>query len=97
MYQITTDQNIPFNIRLVYEGDHYGLNDCLTHDKLDPLVEFYDRRYPHTPRGQFVSRYYLSTLNARDKRDCLNLEGSVKDWTIDKETMWLVHGFLDSQ
>ena len=39
-----------FNVRVVRTGDAYGLNDCLINDGA-PLVEFYDRRQMHTPRG----------------------------------------------
>jgi len=57
-----------FTMRVVGNGDSYGRDMCLTHKGPDPLVEFYDRRYnqeedPDGVRlGQFVSRYYLSTL-----------------------------------
>lgn len=56
-----------YNVRIVKPGDRYGLKDCLVNDKGEELVEFYDSRYMHTERGQFVSRYYLSTLLERDK------------------------------
>ena len=56
-------------VRIVYDGDRYGLRHCLVHHdagKNDPLVEFYDGTYAgqdgFDPEGQFVSRYYLSTL-----------------------------------
>lgn len=80
---------VTFNIRVVHKGDFYGLDDCLLHDKIDPLVEFYDTRYLHTKYGQFVSRYYLSTLLERDNHG-LNLQGDVDDWSIDSETMRLI-------
>ena len=48
---ITVDK---FNVRIVRAGDRYGRDNCLTHDKDEPLVEFYDSRYPHTEYGQFV-------------------------------------------
>ena len=53
-----------FNVRIVNAGDTYGRNDCLVNDKAK-LVEFYDKRYLQDSwmgRGQFVSRYYASTL-----------------------------------
>src|SRR5690606_39865054 len=51
-------------------GDSYGLNGCLIHEENDPMIEFYDTRY-HLSNdweglGQFVSRYYLSTLDERE-------------------------------
>lgn len=63
--KVTNDEGRVFNVRVVREGDRYGLNDCLEHDKADPMIEFYDATYEGErfgPRGQFVSRYYLSTL-----------------------------------
>ena len=77
--------NVPFNSRIVFKGEAYGLNNCLTHDKDEPLVEFYDARYDFdkSPEGeilgQFVSRYYVSTIQGSRG---LNLEGSVNDWFV---------------
>ena len=75
---------------MVFIGDQYGLNHCLTYgdreydqDKHDdPLIEFYDmdsgaaaimrnsgnktEAYLAEEYGQFVSRYYYSTLKMRD-------------------------------
>ena len=60
-----------FNVRLVRKGDRYGLDNCLVHDKDDPLIEFWDATYEHDARftpglGQFVSRYFLATLTGQD-------------------------------
>ena len=80
-----------FLIRVVCKGDRYGLNDAIEHDEIDPLIEFYDLGYSvivmcaeHGPRGQFVSRYYLSDLNEdkNDDRD-LCLDGGFPEWTVD--------------
>ena len=95
--------HIDWTVRLVLKGDHYGLDDVLTHTGIDPLVEFYDRRYMHTEFGQFVSRYYLSTLYtdrggsfvSRQARG-LDLHGGVPDWSISAEGMTLVYDWLDS-
>ena len=62
------DTGIDFTVRLVLDGDHYGRDDCIqfaADDIGDMLVEFYDRRYMDPTfgtHGQFVSRYYFSTL-----------------------------------
>ena len=56
----------------------------------EPVVEFYDKRYPmHGKPGQFISRYYVSTLR-EDHFDGapargLNLHGGVPEWTIQPE------------
>jgi hypothetical protein len=87
-----------FRVRLVEKGDRYGLDMCQSHDEDDPLVEFYDARHDHAvdpngvQLGQFVSRYYLSTLTGKDRWNKesifasghgLNLDGGVPDWSID--------------
>lgn len=73
--------DIKFNVRIVFKDDAYGLNNCLTHDKLDPLVEFYDTRYEHTKLGQFVSRYYASTL-LESNNDGLLMDTGSPDWVL---------------
>lgn len=95
MNTLTVESNgIPFNIKLVSQGEKYGLNNKLIHDKEDPLVEFYDARYPHTELGQFVTRYSLNTLTEGDKKGGLNLQGGVSDWYMSEEAMNQVRGWL---
>lgn len=81
-------------VRLIQLGDNYGLGDKLVHDRVDPLVEFYDTRYSHTPLGQFVSRYYLSTLLDREADTGLNLDGGVPSWSVSAEAMNAIHLWL---
>jgi hypothetical protein len=82
-----------FNVRIVRHGDAYGLNDALTHD--GPLmVEFYDRRYPHTPRGQFVTRYFAQTLLERPVQGGLVLDAGVISWTVNADDMRLVIAYV---
>lgn len=94
---IINDRGIPFNVRLVEKGDNYGLNFALTHNEDDPLVEFYDDRYKHTKYGQFVSRYYLSTLLERDKDYGLYLYADVPDWQVSAENMNDVLEFVEQK
>lgn len=107
---------------MVFIGDQYGLNHCLTYgdseydqDKHDdPLIEFYDmdsmaavkmcrsddktEAYLAEEYGQFVSRYYYSTLKMRDplgegsaltdwSQRGLNLDGGVDQWSVSSEFM----------
>jgi hypothetical protein len=85
-----------YNVRIVLEGDSYGLNNVLIHKEPQPLVEFYDTRYKHTEHGQFVSRYYLDTLLERNQNYGLNLEGSVPDWCVNKDAMLQVTDWIKS-
>ena len=82
-----------FNVRVVRTGDAYGLNDCLINDGA-PLVEFYDNRHMHTPRGQFVSRYFVSTILERADGLGLMLDGGVPAWTVSADDMRLVAAYL---
>ena len=63
--KVTNDNGLTFRVRVVLKGDKYGRNNCLTHDKSDPLVEFYTDE-----SNYFVSGYYLSTLLERIDDGC---------------------------
>jgi len=93
---ITVDK---FNVRVVNKGDKYGRDFCLTHDSDKPMVEFYDSRYPHTEFGQFVSRYYVSTILGTDgygrAEGGLILDGGNADvWTVKEGDMNVVRAYL---
>lgn len=86
-----------FGVRLVRQGDRYGLDDGLTHKETDLLVEFYDRTYASRggfgPRGQFVARYYARTL--RDGSGGLCLYGSADPtWSLPSSAMAEVRSLL---
>jgi hypothetical protein len=90
-----------FHLRLLAPGDRYGLNDCLTHHGA-PVLEFYDAAQSvekFGPRGQFVSRYLVSTLRedqaALESRG-LNLEGGVPVWRMTAAEVRDVFAYLDS-
>lgn len=85
---------VPFNVAIISKGDRYGLNNCLTHEEDAPLVEFYDARYPHTPLGQFVTRYCARTLIERESGKGLCLDAGIPAWSIDGDTMDLIQGWL---
>lgn len=88
-----------FLVRAVLKGDRYGFNDCLVHDEIDPLIEFYDFKYSSEfdadgfadfgPRGQFISRYYAKTLIASNFQGdgLLQLDGGVPEWNINIEAL----------
>lgn len=100
MYRILTANGIEFNVRIVFKGDKYGLRDCLTHEFEDPLVEFYDTQFDFTPHGQFVTRYYASTLLGLDAwgrtTGGLVLDYGVESWVIDAESMDRIRDFVRS-
>ena len=89
-----------FNVRIVNKGDRYGRADCLTHNDDRPMVEFYDRRYQHgdwPDRGQFVSRYYVSTLlEVKDRGLCLD-GGNANEWSVSADGMAIVRAYLKAQ
>lgn len=82
-----------FSIRLVQKGETYGLNRCITHDKDEPLVEFYDAEYKtkdFDPLGQFVTRYQFSTMQKfinREGNHGLNLYGGEEKWSVTKDNV----------
>lgn len=66
-----------FRVRLVTAGMQYGFENCLTNSFCEPLVEFYSFGWAaQGERGQFVSRYMLSTLLDRDENVGLQLDVS---------------------
>ena len=58
-----------------------------------PRVEFYDRRYDHTPDGQFTGgSYFLADILAAF--GAVSLSGDIPAWTIDAATMRLIQTWL---
>jgi hypothetical protein len=87
-FAFTAENGIPFVARRVDKGENYGRDERIAHQEDDPLIEFYDTRHPHTKYGQFVSRYYLSTLQKRDQNQGLCLDGGNADvWSIDSGSL----------
>ena len=56
------EQGDALSARIINQGNNYGLNDCLTHNEDNPLVEFYYAATEDKP-AYFISRKYLTTLN----------------------------------
>jgi hypothetical protein len=83
-----------WNVRIVNIGDKYGRAMRLTNNEA-PLVEFYDGRYLHTPFGQFVSRYYISTILEENSYPAgLCLDGGIPEWQVSADDMQHVITFL---
>jgi hypothetical protein len=89
-----------FNVRFVNVGDKYGRNDCLINDKAS-MVEFYDSRYDFPDsmgRGQFVSRYYVSTLEEGNQNgEGLCLDGGIPEWSVSAEGMKQVLEYIKQE
>lgn len=86
-----------FNVRIVSKGEAYGRDDCLTHDGDDALVEFYDAKADPTKfgqRGQFVSRYFTTTLLSVVFPHGIQLEGGVPEWSISPQGMREVKRYI---
>lgn len=78
-----------WKIRIVLPGGCYGRENCLFHVERDPLIEFWDMD-SFNGEGQFVSRYYWSTLNkGREslQRTGLDLQGDVPAWKVSGQLM----------
>jgi len=101
--KIQNDKGRSFTVKIVRKGETYGLNNRLTHDEDDALVEFYDAtRTGFGPEGQFVSRYYASTLlgedtfSSRIRGQGICLQGDEPAWSIDGAAMEVVEAFTES-
>jgi hypothetical protein len=81
-----------FNVEIVKVGGSFGLNDCLTNDGPEPLVEFYDGSIngpAFGERGQFVARYNMSSLQERviGSPQGLILMGGIPQWVVEASDM----------
>lgn len=96
-----------FNLRLVRPGDRYGRDLVLINYSGQVMVEFYDADYAGDPRftdfggeGQFVSRYYLETLDSdRSHLEAagLDLDGGVPKWKLTGQQMREAFAQIDQQ
>ena len=97
----TTTLNARFAARLVFQGERYGRHRCLVHGEPEPMVEVYDRNYcghsweagSFSPIGQFVNRYYVSTILGHSSHP-LDLDAGVKAWTVDQAGVAKLHKWL---
>lgn len=105
-----------WRVHLVMPGDRYGVDDSVEyrdaeaqeHGESLPLVEFYDvsQDPARFPGGQFVSRYYMSTLfderwnvpiNAMaDEGLSFSLDAGIPSWTIEGSDLNAIGSFLAS-
>lgn len=90
----TAVNGLTFRVLYLPDGTSPNFPHMTPHD--EPFVEFYDLRYNHTPDGQFISRYYLSTLVAQWPPG-LDLDANVEFWTVDALSMDRVMGWLLTQ
>lgn len=92
-HQFTSDQGKNMTVRIVLQGESYGLNNVLTHEKPMPLVEFYFRG---TEAEAFISRYYLNTLidTKGGQRTGLCLDGRMREYDLSSEDMAGVANFV---
>lgn len=89
-----------FTIRVVSKGQKYGLNNCLTHDSHDHLVEFYATKWASKEFGvfgQFLSRYYFSTILDSKYPSGLRLWGDDDSTTLTADEMAQIKAVLAHQ
>ena len=95
--RVVNDAGRAFNVRLVRQGEAYGYNDCQIHDKVDPLVEWYDATYEGVPGvgpwGQYVTSYCYSTLLGQDGWSRSDYRTGARGLILDGgEPLWRVSG-----
>ena len=80
-----------FNVRVVpaphplYHGGRRDFSRARTdYEQRETILEVYDAAYDHSPAGQFISSYYVSTI-VETPLTRLNLQGDVPAWTMDEE------------
>lgn len=79
--------------RIVKQGDRFGLNNCLTHDKPASMIEFCD-----TSNGEqfVVSRYYVETILSIKNHCGLMLDAFQPAWHLDGESVDSVKEWLEN-
>lgn len=90
----------PWRVVMLHRGDRYGRDDCLVHHGDEPLVEFWDLANAGETmpdEGQFVSRYYLSTMLEHEEGLGLCLQGDVPAWTLSAPVTDLIIAWLALQ
>lgn len=78
-----------WKVRIVLPGGRYGRENVLFHVEQDPLIEFWDMGQ-FNGQGQFVSRYYWSTLDKDKDRlqlHGLDLQGDEPAWKVSGQFM----------
>lgn len=90
---VLRDTHLTWLVRLVEPGDTYGKDFCLTNKGNEPYVEFYDIRYSHTDFGQFVQRYYKSSIMT-EVASGLCLDFSEPEWAVSERCMDKVKEWL---
>lgn len=85
MLRIQSHTGLPLDVRLVLKGERWGREDCLVHDKADPLVEYYHPHPKHGPRGYRVSYYSASTLFESRHTDGIALSGHERQFDVPAE------------
>lgn len=106
----TNDRGVPFLAVRIEPGEPYGNivrrfpddSQAAYSRRLiakEPMIEFYDRRYPHTELGQFVTRYYVETLAHPDAAEFyesvgLVLDGGALSWQVSPANLRLVRDQL---
>jgi hypothetical protein len=88
--------DVPFRVLFTPTGSCPNHPAARRYYEGGPIVEFYDRRYDHTPDGQFICRYNLDVLTAPPHSGGLNLVGDIPAWSIDSATMILIQFWLDT-
>lgn len=73
-----------WEIRIIRQGEAYGLNDKLTHDSALPLVEFFSYEKGKEDKYFFVSRYYVETL-LNSNAHGIQLDGRAPAFTLHEQ------------
>ena len=99
---IDNERGQPWTIRIIDKGDAYGRDDCLIHENDEPTIEFYDGdnlfdkdEASGEVLGQFVSRYYISTI-ADGSKGGIDLMGYEPKWKIEHLMLDSVRAYIST-
>ena len=81
-----------YKVRVVNQGEHYGLNNVLTHEDETPMIGFNLVRKGNS--DYFVSRYYMDTFLGIHHNDGLCLVSGQRDLDLNKFDLAFIRAWL---
>lgn len=88
---VNKSTGVEWLVKLVENGDCYGLNNCLTNEG-ETLVEFY-----WAEGGTFCTRYYASTIQGIAENTGLMMDGSNYRCNLDADKVNQIKEWLGEQ
>lgn len=88
-----------YRARIIFPGDNYGRNDCLTLEGEHPVITLYDAAHDFdfdkktgAVLGQFVTSYRTETFLDIDRG--LDMHGGAPKWKLDRAAVVMLQRFI---